>query len=382
MSSHLQPYQGTEFTSSTSFSRRRSNTVPKKRCRYNFRLLKSRGVILVLIWNYLIFSYQGLVLGTLVRLLPGIDEFPWRVVAMTVVLQQAIPFLIYPVAGWIADAKVGRYKIIRGSLWLMWIGALLYLGIEIISYALNHVVSRYYTDSDSDNTGFEKVLIVFTVLIYILNAIGIAGFQANIIPFGVDQMEDGSSEQYSAFVHWYYWTRNGSLGLILTLIIQSLGGYCEAKEYPTMKNQGTRLTDSYNLVLLLLQVGCVTLAVCLDLIYSDQVLNKDPKVHNPLKKVWAVSKFFVKNNTFVGQRRAITYSYNTPVHRSDFAKKDFGGPFDSDYVEDVKTFWKMLVFIFSLGLGGVFVNDAVSNFDVQVRVSQWLHFFSTGLQLF
>ncbi len=359
MSSKLQPYQGTEFTSSSSFQPRRANAVPKeKKCNYNFRLLKSKGVILVLIWNYLIFSYQGLVLGTLVKLFPGIEEFPWKIVAMTIVLQQGVPFLIYPIAGWIADAKVGRYKIIRGSLWLMWIGALLFLGVEIVSYALKHVVLPH-AHSASIAVDFQKVLVVFTVLIYLLNAIGIAGFQANIIPFGVDQMEDGSSEQYSAFVHWYYWTRNGSLGLIVTLMIQSFKGYCEHKENPAFL--GYNLTDYYDLIILLLQVVCVTLAICLDLIFSNQVLNKDPKVHNPLKKVWTVSKFIAKNNTFVGQRRAITYSDNSQVQRSDFAKKEYGGPFDSDYVEDVKTFWKILVFVFSLGLGGTFVNDAVSS---------------------
>ncbi len=343
-------------TSSDSLSRAitGSTSVRKRRCTYNFRMLKRKGVILVLVWNFLVFSYQALVLGTLVKLIPGIEKFPWRIVAANMVLQSAVPFLIYPIAGWIADAKIGRYKVIRGSLWLIWIGALLFLGVKIVSYSIRYVIPI----SNAQRIGESPALVLLFTLIYVLNAIGIAGFQANFIPFGVDQMEDGSSEQYSAFIHWYYWTRNSSIGLIVTLLIQSSKGYCEKKE---MENSyENEPINRYDLIILLLQVGCVTLAVCLDLVFSNQVLNKDPKVHNPLKKVWTVSKFIIQNDTFVGYRKAITYSYDSPVQRSDFAKRMYGGPFDSDHVEDVKTFWKMLVFIFSLGLGGVFLNDAVS----------------------
>lgn len=344
-------YEGRTSSDSLSRAITGSISVRKRRCTYNFRILKRKGVILVLVWNFLVFSYQDLVLGTLVKLIPGIEKFPWRVVAVNIVLQSALPFLIYPIAGWIADAKIGRYKVIRGSLWLIWIGALLFLGVKIVTYALRHVILPNATDE------FSPVL-VFTVLIYLLNAIGIAGFQANFIPFGVDQMEDGSSEQYSAFIHWYYWTRNSSIGLIVTLLIQSSKGYCEDKKD---LYSGHELSDRYDLIILLLQVGCVTLAVCLDLVFSNQVLNKDPKVHNPLKKVWMISTFIIKNDTFVGYRKAITYTYDSPVQRSDFAKKMYGGPFDSDHVEDVMTFWKILVFISSLGLGGVFLNDVVSS---------------------
>lgn len=352
----------------TLLSNNSSNTSvsKRKRCAYNIRLLNSKGVILVLMWNILVFSYQNLVLGTLVRLFPGLSEdYPWKSITLTIILQHGVPYLIYPIAGWIADAKIGRYKVIRVSLWLIWIGALLFLGTRIIYYALSHVIgisilSSYPSSSAAFTNDWDPVAIVCTVLIYIFNVIGIAGFQANIIPFGVDQMEDGSSDQYSAFIHWYYWTRNGSFGVLATLLIQSIKGYCEAKENPEL---GTELTDRFDLIILLLQVGCVTLAVCLDLLFSNHVLNKDPKVHNPLKKVWKVSKFVLKHDSFVGYREAMTYTYDDRLYRSDFARRAYGGPFDSDEVEDVMTFWKILVFIFSLGLGGVFLNDAVSDFN-------------------
>ena len=320
---------------------------------YNIRLLKSRGALLVLIWNLLVFSYQGLALGTIVKLFPGISKsYPWKIVVATILLQECLPYLIYPIAGWIADAKVGRYKVIKGSLWIMWIGSLLLVIEEIIRYTLQHVQLTHPED--------DLATLPFIVIIYVINAIGIAGFQANLIPFGVDQMEGGSSDQYSAFVHWYYWTRNCSFGLTIQLAIQSAPDYCGAKEKPDVFEP----TDRYNLVILLLQVALVTLALCLDLIFSNHVLNKDPKTYNPIKQVWKISKFVAKNNRLVGYRKAITFTYEGPPQRTDFAKRLYGGPFEGDDVEDVKTFWKILVFLFSLGLGGVFVNDAVSEYSL------------------
>lgn len=327
----------------------RSQPKPKKRCVYNIRLLKSRGALLVLIWNLLVFSYQGLALGTIIKLFPGISKsYPWKIVVAIIMLKECLPFLIYPIAGWIADAKIGRYKVIKGSLWIMWIGALLLVLEEIVRYTLK--------DVELTNPGDDSATLPVIVIVYIINAIGIAGFQANLIPFGVDQMEDGSSDQYSAFVHWYYWTRNCSFGLLIQIAIQSAKDYCQANNNPNLFEP----TDRYNLIILILQVALVSLALCLDLIFSDRVLNKDPKTYNPIKKVWKISKFVAKNNRLVGYRKAITFTYDGPPQRTDFAKRLYGGPFEGDDVEDVKTFWKIVVFLFSLGFGGVFVNIAVS----------------------
>ena len=38
-------------------------------------------------------------------------------------------------------------------------------------------------------------------------------FEAVGIQFGMDQMVEASSDQISAFTHWYYWTMNIGIGI-------------------------------------------------------------------------------------------------------------------------------------------------------------------------
>ena len=43
-------------------------------------------------------------------------------------------------------------------------------------------------------------------LAMIVMNIGLAGFKANIIQFGIDQLQDTPSEQFSTFINWFVWT--------------------------------------------------------------------------------------------------------------------------------------------------------------------------------
>ena len=43
------------------------------------------------------------------------------------------------------------------------------------------------------------------VVAYIGTAIGSSGLMVNTIPFGTDQMLGASSEEISAFIHWFVW---------------------------------------------------------------------------------------------------------------------------------------------------------------------------------
>ena len=49
------------------------------------------------------------------------------------------------------------------------------------------------------NTEVAKVLFCFM-------AIGLGGFQANIIQFGVDQLHNASTTEITFFIIWYVWT--------------------------------------------------------------------------------------------------------------------------------------------------------------------------------
>ena len=44
-------------------------------------------------------------------------------------------------------------------------------------------------------------------------------FEAVGIQFGMDQMVEASSDQISAFTHWYYWSMNIGIGIQATALV-------------------------------------------------------------------------------------------------------------------------------------------------------------------
>lgn len=298
------------------------------------RRLNSNGAYLVLAWNLLVFSYQFPAFSSLLRLTPLLSEShePWKLQFWYIILQEFLPRLFYPLAGWIADAKVGRYKVIKFSLITMWIGSLLLVFTLIFQLYFGSKLHAF---------------ILPAVVIYLLNAVGIAGFHANIIPFGIDQMECCSSEQCSAFIHWYYWSRNFNFGFFIQVFLQALTLYCDSSD--------ASLTTRLQLYTITASSVFLTLAVCSEFIFSRNLL-KDPKTHYPIDKIWKVTRFVARNKSLVGHRKAITYAYHTIPSRTDFAKTLYGGPYDVSEVEDVKTFWRIVVILVSLG-GGVILTQ-------------------------
>lgn len=347
-------YAATHSVSRSFYRREREKAKPRRR--YQIRQLKSRGALQVLLWDLLVFSYQNTAFYNILRFF-DLNE-PWKVTIAVIFLQEVLPKLFYPVAGWIADAKVGRYKVMRASLLLMWVGSLLLLLLSLIKYAVLYSSdSRDYDDTlNRRYTIMFAVTLPFAILVYVLNAVGNAGFHANVIPFGLDQMEDGSAEQHSAFIHWYYWTRNVSFGTLVNLLIHTNSDYCKSSFGFGQKSSFQREPLlRLDLGLLVCECAFLTAAICIDFIFSAKYLNKDPKTHYPLRRIWKISKFIREHNQLVGRRKAITYTYDAPPDRWDFAKRLYGGPFDGDDVEDVRTFWRILVFISSTGLGGMII---------------------------
>lgn len=301
----------------------------------------------VLLWNLLIFSYQRTAFSSVVESAAKqierrhggenkhADADPWISAVLTAVLTDVLPKLLYPLAGLLADAKLGRYRVMKYSVLLMWGGALLLTVVSILRYKLQF---RY-----------ENVFFPLLVIIYFTNVLGTAGYHSNVIPFGIDQMPGCSGEQISGFIHWYYWTRNCNFGLIFQFTLQSLHMYCNKA---ARKGEFRETREQLNLYILLVHITFLTAAVCLDFLFSSSSkLDKDPKIHNPIKKLKDISTFIVKHKHPVGHRKAITFTYQAPPVRSDFAKQLYGGPFEDDEVEGVTAFWRILSFLLAAGFG-------------------------------
>lgn len=301
-------------------------------CACRFRWINNKAALMVLVWNLLVFSYQYQALDSILKLIPDYKKNmwpPWKKMSTIIALETSLPLLLYPLAGWLADSKLGRYRVMKSSIWIMWLASIILL-INLILQYFNYDIYHYLS-------------IPVVIIVYGVNAIALAGFQANIIPFGLDQMEDASAEQYSSFVHWYYWTRNFSLGLVATIILHSVALTCPIP-FPEH-------SDKIDLIVLVFEVGLLGLALILDICFS-RVLVKEPKVQNPLQIVLKVSLFVARHKRPVGQRSTITYDRGY-YSRVDLATLPYGGPFEVEDVEAVKTFWRMIVFLAIASLASI-----------------------------
>ena len=71
-----------------------------------------------------------------------------------------------------------------------------------------------------------------------------------------------------------------------------------------------------------------------------QKLVKQPVTVNPVSFIFYVLKYVAKHKYPV-QRSAFTYCENEQPTRLDYGKSKYGGPFTTEQVEDVKTFWRV-----------------------------------------
>ena len=294
---------------------------------YKLRKLKNKGAILVLVCNFLVTSVFYYISFKSVT--------PEHYCTMCFKVIKVPIGLVLPFAGWLADVYFRRHKVLVFSIVTMWISALL--------LTLIFVVEKFVPF-----TNYGQIVLLASL------GIGYGCFQANIIQFGIDQLTDASTDEIISFINWYSWSYIGS-GFFVNLISE-----CVSPQ------------DKFIVPLLL----CVNLSIVAGLIFwCNDVLIKEPVTLNPFKLIYRVLKYAI-NHRCPEQRSAFTYCEDELPSRLDFGKSKYGGPFTTEQVEDVKTFFG--------GLGLVLIVSAVfgmtnENFwkileDKVMRTHKWKGF--------
>ena len=209
-----------------------------------------------------------------------------------------------------ADIYLGRYKVIQYSIRLLWIAVV----------ASNTIVAlQYYVVKNAATT---SILTVFTTI----GVAGSAGIIVNSLQFGIDQLTDASSSEITSYISWYTW--NFILASTTVAIFTTCLTLCISMSY------------------FVLPLSC-TLSILSDCCFNHWLV-KEPVTTNPLKLIYQVLKYAVKNK-YPRLRSAFTYWEDKPYSRIDLGKNIYGGPFTIEQVEDVKTFLRILaVFGFSI----------------------------------
>ena len=227
--------------------------------------------------------------------------------------------ILFPLFGWIADAWIGRYKVILYSMLVSLLGSII-LSVEII-------ISNY-----------PSLNVIAIVLLYIsdfVNSVGIMAFIANTLPYITDQMIGASGDELSAAVDWYYWSTN--IPFAITEIVDCY-------------------TDESTNPIVLVFLYSTGIALSLSSIFlCKHWLMKEPQITNPIKHIISVLNF-ARKNKYPRNRSALTYWENNFPSRVDLGKEKYGGPFTEEGVENVKTFLMLIPLIFVASLVGLVVH--------------------------
>ena len=87
---------------------------------YQIRKLKNKGAIIILVWNFFMISASEYLIAYV--------KIPGGASVGTVALGFTLPF-----AGWLADIRFGRYKVIHWSMRIMWIASMLATVSSVVS---------------------------------------------------------------------------------------------------------------------------------------------------------------------------------------------------------------------------------------------------------
>ena len=248
-------------------------------------------------------------------------------------LGMVMAVFMYPVSGFIADVKYGRYRVLCTSMFLIAISLVFMLGgISVI------LVNPYATFSP---WSYSKAVcfFVFIALFGAFFGIGWISYYANFIQFGLDQLMEAPSEYLSLFIHWIMWADNLGFAVIMPLAASL---FCH-KVITVWFACSIPIIFSFLLIILLI-------IICRN---RTSWFHTEPGQENPYKSVIKVLMFAWKHK-YPLQRSAFTYCDDVRPTRLDFCKENFGGPYSTEQVENVKTLFRVVLVLLVIGPVSVF----------------------------
>ena len=301
-----------------------------RQCRYS-RIPKGKASLLVFILNAMeTFAFYGAVNG-IIRLVLGNESTQSLTYALSIALENTAGRLFYPLTGFLADAYLGRYRVIHISLWLLWIAfTLLALSLSLNGISDHPVV-------------LVKYVIPITAFVFV--CLGSAGFEVNIIPFGIDQLTQGaSSDEMSSYFYWYFAAKQlGALAGITIFIGLFLPSYTSLSSNLVSDFEIHTVSAVQPLIAVLVMTVAILLHVCFRHWYFH-----DSEKKNPVKLIIKVlfSAAFARRRP-PRHRRAFRYGEERKP-RIELTKEEYDGNFSNEDVEDVKTFCRIVLVLFSL----------------------------------
>ena len=289
------------------------------------RCIGSRSLLLILIWQFITSCSVEFTVQRMKYLHHQLkkgeeDEFAALLLVRKshMGIVATLSCILIPIVSLVAEVVIGRYKLVSLSLKAMW---LISIGGSLISVC-----------ADKIPLGESTIFTFQLFLVFIPQYLFLGAFIATTVPLAMDQIIGGSDANVSAFLQWLAWAHVSGIALPNLFIYDCTD--LQSSEVSTMMSL---------LPVILLSVGLI-----LDF-YFHHKLVKEPVTVNPMSLIFKVLKYAAKHKYPV-QRSAFTYCDNEQPSRLDYGKSKYGGPFTTEQVEDVKTFWRVLTVILVLSL--------------------------------
>ena len=238
-------------------------------------------------------------------------------------------FIGFPIAGWLADTKFGRFKTVNFSLWCLWIG-IVTLTLGFIFYP---GVTCSFSQSNKNFFYYVGRFILLPISVILLE-MSVIVFFPNVLAFIVDQMVDSPNSIVGSVVRWFAWS------LFVAI-------FCGSLLEISYTFQPQKVMMILPVISFVWAVFCSVALIVHFFSQSIYIKTLPNQMKSPYKILYGVLKFTYKHKVPVN-RSALTYWEEDAPKRIDVAKEKYGGPYTTENVEDVKTFGRVMIVIASL----------------------------------
>lgn len=320
-----------------------SRWIRRVKNRYSNSFVTSKRAILCLIWLGVQMNLDLAIWASWIVLIPP-DKNTY--LSETYMFMFSFIYLIYPVLGYIGERWTRYYVIMSGVV----VSCLTTLVFQVM------MLLKSFDTTDNNSTLVTEI----AVSCLVGYGIGFGLVMANIIQFSIDQMQQASSEELASFTRWWVFTMSFSFSVSFSLFLFLI----------SICNDSNDFARVVSLVLFIFSVPYFFIGIC----FKRYFVIEPPPTIDPLKLVYRVLKYAWKHK-YPERRSAFTYSDNPPS-RLDYCKDRYGGPFTTDQVESVRSFWYILTVIAAVSMSSgisvdiLQINNIISNSSNLVKLDE------------
>ena len=150
------------------------------------RWFYSKGAVLVLVWA-LLMTASNHILHEIIEASVSEDRMSYLLSCTSITVIVAVPFF-----GWLADAKLGNYKVMKIGITVSWLASVL-MSLFSILY--------YNTSLSSDQNVAVRAVVL--ALISLFQWTGTVIIILNSLQLSLEQMPDASAENITSLIAWF-----------------------------------------------------------------------------------------------------------------------------------------------------------------------------------